>query len=207
VSGVAAWSIELPPGWFEVPLNELAEADEQAWVRSVVDTVREAAAEPGDGAALPAQLRDVRADLIRRGDPWTRAALSVRPEQAMTIGCVLIGSQASLESDDDADAFTALLEEGFRHPDRGIRTVRWETWRERIGDATVVGSFQRYSARDLGDLDGAVLDRTLFGVFPDGSDEMIRLEFTVSDLATFDDIAGDTAAIVGTIDIRREELS
>lgn len=206
MSGVASWSVELPPGWFEVPLDDLSTAEEQEWARTVVDTVREAAAEPGDGAALPAQLREVRADLLRRRDPWTRAALSVRPEEELTIGCVLIGSQASLEPDDDADAFTAMLEEGFRHPDRGIRTVRWETWRDRVGEATVVGSFQRYAARGLGDLDGAVLDRTLFGVFPDGSDEMIRLEFTVSDLAAFDDIAGDTAAIVATIDIRREDL-
>ena len=210
--GIAGWSIDLPDGWFEVPLEASSAAEagstavsagiddvEHEWIRAVIDGAREAAVEPGSSTGLGTELRHVRQGLLSRADPWLRAAVSIRPEFEMTIGCLLIGSQAGLDPDDDADAFALLLEEGYRHPGRGIRTHGWRTWRERLDAAEIVGSYQRFETRDPGVEGGRIEDRTFFGIFPDGAMEMIRLEFTVSDLAAFRDIVDETAAIVRTV--------
>jgi hypothetical protein len=225
--GIAAWSIDLPDGWFGIPLltdEQLDDDGEREWIRGVVDDVLSAAADAGSSAGIADELRHLRQGLLSREDPWLRAAVTIRPEFELTVGCLLIGSQASLDADDDADVFAAMLEDGFRHPGRGIRTHAWRTWRERVelkGDdetaglddpsgsiaAEIVGSYQRFEARNPGGRGGRIQDRTFFGVFPDGASEMIRLEFSVSDLAAFREIVDETTAIARTIRVQVEGVT
>jgi hypothetical protein len=193
---ISDWTVDMPAGWFTVPMTELAAHEESRWIEGIVDEVREMAAEPGSPTELRSQLSRVRAQLLARQSPWLNAAVLVRPEDVMSIGCVLLTSVLGLEAGDGPDAFEAMLEDGFARPARGTHTHASRVWRDRIDAGELVGSYQRFEIVDFGEGIGTVEDRTIYGVFPDHSSDMIRLEFRAGDLAAFDDIIDATSTIV-----------
>jgi hypothetical protein len=124
--------------------------------------------------------------------------VGVRPEVIMTVGCVLTTSIVGLEAGDDPDALQALLEDGFEHPGRGVRTHSWRVWRDRAEAGDIVAGYQRLESVPLGEGIGQVEDRTVFALFPPEADEMIRMEFRSSDLGAYEDMPEQTAAIART---------
>ena len=125
----------------------------------------------------------------------------------MTIGCLLLTSLIGLGADEGPDAFQALLEEGFGEPVRGVRSHSAFVWREQTDAGELVGGFQRFETVAPGEGIGTVQDRTIFGLFPEDSAEMIRMEFQVSDLATFEDMPEETATMARTARVTRWEAA
>ena len=76
-----------------------------------------------------------------------------------------------------------------------VRSHVSRVWRDGTTTGAMVGGFQRFETVDLGAGIGTVEDRTIFGVFPEGSREMIRLEFRTAELALFEDMPEETAAV------------
>ena len=202
---IATWTLDLPPGWFAVPLGELDAHGQAQWIDEVVAQVRETAEEPGSPTALREELAQLRGELLAQQNPWLNAAVSIRPETVMTIGCVLLTSLIGLEPDEGPDAFEAVLEEGFATPRRGVRSHVSRVWRDGTTTGAMVGGFQRFETVDLGAGIGTVEDRTIFGVFPEGSREMIRLEFRTAELALFEDMPEETAALARTARVVLQE--
>jgi hypothetical protein len=205
--GIATWTIDLPAGWFTVPMGELDAHAQTEWIDGVVAQVEEMAVEPGSPSALRAQLGQMRGDLIARRNPWLNAAVLVRPESLMSIGCLLTTSVLGLEAGDGPDAFATLLERGFAEPDRGTRSHDASVWRERIGVGELVGAYQRFDTVDYGEGVGMVEDRTIFGIFPDDSVDMVQLEFRAADLGTYRDMIEETSALVRTARVTLEETA
>jgi hypothetical protein len=203
--GIADWTLDLPAGWFRVPMAELDAHAQSGWIDGVVQEVQETAVEPGSPSALRAQLAQLRADLVARRDPWLNAAVLIRPESLMSIGCLLLTSVLALEGDDGPEAFRALLEEGFAHPGPGVRSHGSSVWQDRVDAGELVGAYQRFESVDYGQGIGVVEDRTIFGVFPAGSTEMIQAEFRAADLGTFADMIEETSALVRTVRIAMED--
>ena len=195
---IADWTLDLPAGWFMVPTEELEAHGVSQWIDDIVGAVREMAVQPGSPTQLRGQLTRLRADLVSQQSPWLSAAVSIRPDDVMSVGCVLLTSVLGLDPDDGPDAFQALLEEGFAHPARGTRNHTSRTWRDRIDAGELVGSYQRFEIVELGEGIGTVEDRTIYGVFPDDATEMIRIEFRTADLGAFDDIIDATSELVRT---------
>jgi len=202
--GIATWTIDLPAGWFTVPTGDLDAHAQTGWIDDVVAQVTEMAVEPGSPSALRAQLGQMRGDLVARRNPWLSAAVLVRPESLMSIGCLLTTSVLGLEEGDGPDAFARLLERGFAEPGPGTRSYDVSVWRERIGAGELVGAYQRFESVDYGEGIGVVEDRTIFGVFPDDAVDMVQLEFRAADLGTYRDMIEETSALVRTTRVALE---
>jgi hypothetical protein len=142
-----------------------------------------------------------------RDDPAVTAALGVRPEVIMTIGCVLTTSIIALEEGDDPDALQALLEDGFGHPGRGVRSHSWRVWRDASEAGELMAGYQRFETVRPGEGVGQVEDRTIFGLFPPEAGEMIRMEFRSSDLGAFEDMPAQTGAIARTARVELGEAA
>lgn len=205
VREIANWTIDLPAGWFPVPMDDLDAHAQSQWIDEVVAQTREMAVEPGSPTALRAELAERRSDLLAQQSPWLNAAVLVRPEHVMSIGCILLTSVLGLDADDNPDAFQALLEEGFAHPGRGVRSHSSTVWQEQVDAGGLVGSYQRFEVVELGEGIGIVEDRTVFGLFPAHASEMIRLEFRTADLGTFADMIEETLGLVRTTRVALEE--
>jgi hypothetical protein len=205
--GIATWTLDLPAGWFSVPMEELDAHGQTVWIDGVVEQVREMAVEPGSSSALRAQLGQMRADLIGRRTPWLNAAVLIRPETLMSIGCLLTTSVLGLDAGDGPDAFAALLEDGFAHPGPGVRTHGADVWRDRVPAGELVGAYQRFETIPYGEGVGVVEDRTVFGLFPDGAGEMVQLEFRAADLGTYTDMIEETSSLVRSARVRLEDAT
>lgn len=192
---VVDWTIDLPPGWFMMPLEQLSTPEQSQWIEEVIAQVQEAAVEPGSPTALRSELAQLRTELLRQQNPWLNAAVSIRPEKVMTVGCLLLTSIIELEEGEGPDSFAAGVEEAFAHPARGTRTHSSRVWREHIDAGELVGSFQRFEIVDYGEGIGTVEDRTVYGVFPETCIELIRFEFRTWDLAAFADFIDETSVI------------
>jgi len=192
---VVDWTIDLPPGWFMMPLEQLSTPEQSQWIEEVIAQVQEAAVEPGSPTALRSELAQLRTELLRQQNPWLNAAVSIRPEKVMTVGCLLLTSIIELEEGEGPDSFAAGVEEAFAHPARGTRTHSSRVWREHIDAGELVGSFQRFEIVDYGEGIGTVEDRTVFGVFPENCIEFIRFEFRTWDLAAHADFIDETSVI------------
>jgi hypothetical protein len=201
-SDILDWTIDLPAGWFTVPVGPLDAHAEAQWADDVIARVRETAVQPGSSTVLREELRQLRAELAAQGSPWLNAAVSVRPESVMSVGCVLLTSVLGLGPGEGPDDFTAVLEEGFTRPGRGVRSHLAHVWREVAEAGELVAGFQRFEVLDLGEGLGTVEDRTIFGLFPPGSGEVLRMEFRSADLGAFDDMAEETAQFARSARVR-----
>jgi hypothetical protein len=76
-----------------------------------------------------------------------------------------------------------------------VRSHAWRVWRDEADAGEIVAGFQRFEVVRLGEGIGQVEDRTIFGLFPPEATEMIRMEFRVSDLGTYDDMPARTGEI------------
>ena len=110
-----------------------------------------------------------------------------------------------MDGDESPDDFGTMLTDGVAHPAPGTRTRVAETRRSEARISEIVGIINRFDLRDMRDETGRLEQRTIFGVFPEQSSDMIRFIFTVSDLATFEDIPKETQAIGESLRITPEQ--
>jgi hypothetical protein len=202
---IVSYDFDVPPAYYPIPLDPDQDIDSVRWARGVVDDVLVTATRPGATGDVIDQLVEVRRRLLAEQNPWLTALVSLRPELEITIGAVVQVQQFPMDDDDTPDSFEAMLREGVAHPAPGTRTRVAETWRSQAEIGEIVGLFHRFDLRDLGDESGRLEQRTIFGVFPERSSDMIRFIFTVSDLATFEDMPKETQAIVESLRLTLEE--
>ena len=203
---VAAYDIKVPLNFFAIPLLGDDEIDSGRWARDVVDAVVDGLDAPTgefatDEGDIIEQLVELRRRLLAGQNAQLTAAVSIRPEDVMTIGCLLTTEQFSMDADDGPDTFEQMLTEGVRQLRPGARTRVAETWRASTEVGEIVGLFHRIDFIELGEKEGTLEQRTIFGVFPPRSRDMIRFIFTVADFGTFGDMAADTQAIVETLEV------
>ena len=198
---IAAYNIKLPLDFYAIPLREDPDLDNVRWARGIVDEVLAQAEAPTELAGIVEELAELRWRLLASSSPLLTAAVSIRPAGAMTIGCLLTAEQFSMEPGDGPDSFEVMLTEGVRQLRPGARTRLAEAWRTKTEMGEIVGLLHRIDYIELGAGEGTLEQRTIFGVFPLRSREMVRFIFTVSDFATFPNMKVDTQAIVETIQV------
>ncbi|WP_331901784.1 hypothetical protein [Lacisediminihabitans sp.] len=156
---------------------------------------------------LADQLVELRRQLTAQDDPFLTAAVSLRPELYLTIGCLLTTSRVELGPDDTPDSFETMLTDSVRRLAPGSRTRAAETWQVDSPAGRTVGLLHRIEYRLLEADEGWIELRAMFGVFPTGCSEMVTFTFTVSDLGTFGDMRAETQQIVDTLRVTTEEIS
>ncbi|MEC5169124.1 hypothetical protein [Glaciihabitans sp. GrIS 2.15] len=193
---IVAFDFDVPADYHPVPLAGAEGLDSVRWARGVVDEIEQDVDSVGEVGDIVEQLAELRRQLLSQQDSWLSAAVSIRPEDELSIGCLVTAEQFAMDDDDGPEAFETMLREGTRVLAPGKRTRTADLWRSHSDVGEIVGMFHRFDVTDPGAVVARVEQRTIFGVFPPGSSDMIRFVFTVSDLATFDDMPRDTQAIV-----------
>ncbi len=204
---IVAYDFDVPDDYFPIPLVRERDVDSRRWARGVVDEVLASNEDPGAVGDIVDDLVELRRRLLVEEDPWLTALVSVRPEVELSIGCLVLAEQFSMEPDDGPDSFEALLTEAAGSMGPGARSRSFTTWRAECPAGQIVGSFQRVDLMELGEAEGYLEHRTIFGVFPPRSRDMIRFVFTVADLGTYLDMPAETQAIVETVRVRTEEAA
>jgi hypothetical protein len=198
---VEIWSydFDVPVDFFAMPLADADEVDSRRWAQGVLDDVMTNAENPGDPGELVDQLVELRTRLLGQNNPWLSAAVSIRPQQVLSIGALLVSQQLALDPDDGPDAFEDLVRAESERMRPGARSRDLEIWRDTIPSGEVVGALQRIEFTDLAEPTGRLTERTMFGVFPENSSDMIQFTFTSEDFGAFADIRSETQAIVATL--------
>lgn len=202
---IVAFDFDVPSNYFAIPLEP--GMDSASWAHGVVDEVVASVETPGERGDIVEELTELRRRLLATEDPWLTSLVSIRSEDQLSIGCLVSAEQFAMDADDGPDAFEAMLHEGTRQLGPGQRTRTAETWRSHSDIGDIVGMFHRYDVREVGEPEVRIEQRTIFGVFPDRSSDMIRLVFAVADLGTFQDMPRDTQAIVEKLRVRTEETA
>jgi hypothetical protein len=198
-----SYDFDVPGDFFAVPLDEPSDR----WAGRLIDEVSALSDAPLTVGDLVEQLVELVRQLRAQGDPLLTAAVSLRPELYLTIGCLLTTSRVELEPGDTPDSFEAMLTDSLQKLAPGARTRAAETWQVDSEIGTTVGLLHRIEYRLLEADEGWIELRAMFGVFPTGCDEMINFTFTVSDLATFGDMRAETQQIVDTVRVTTAELT
>lgn len=200
-----SYDFDVPGDYFVVPLGAASRQDSSEWAARLIEDVTSLSDAPLEVGDLAAQLVELRRQLTGRDDPYLTAAVSLRPELYLSIGCLLTTSRVELEPDDTPDSFETMLTESVRRLAPGSKTRSAETWQVDSPAGRTVGLLHRIEYRLLEADEGWIELRAMFGVFPAGCTEMITFTFTVSDLGTFGDMRAETQQIVDTLRVTVEE--
>lgn len=196
---ILSHDFDVPVNFYPIPLVAAASLDSTVWAQSVVDDVGAAAINPGVPGVLVKELAELRTRLLGQRNPWLTAAVSIRPEAVLSIGCVLQSQQLAMDPDDGPDAFEQVIRDGSTAMRPGVRSRDLEVWRDTIPAGELVGVFQRMEFIELHEMLGGVSERTVFGIFPKDSSDMIQMTFTSEDFGAFADIRAETQEIVATL--------
>ncbi|WP_394770566.1 hypothetical protein [Lacisediminihabitans sp.] len=191
--------IQIPERFYPVRLDEDIDSDE--WAASVVAAVAADFDSVDHEDSLVGELEDLRIRLLAGLNGYLTAAVYVRPERFMSLGCLLTFQIVEIEAGQDPDWFEATARELVAEEAPGARTIGFEAWRSTIAAGELVGIHQVIEYTEPGVEFGWVEARTVFGVFPEGSGDIVQLIFTTSDLAAFGDMRVETQAIVESLEV------
>jgi hypothetical protein len=203
---ITDYDFDVPADFYTVPLDAAEDVDSAQWARGVADDVAVNAADAGDPGDIVVQLAALRTQLLGQRNPWLTAAVSVRPESYLTIGALLVVQQLVMDEDDGADGFEQLARQESGRMRPGARSRDLTIWRDEISAGELVGLYQRIEFTELGQPEGRLSERTMFGVFPPGSTDMLQFTFTCDDFAAFSDMRAETQAIVATLSVKTAAL-
>lgn len=203
---ILRYDFDVPARFYTVPLSPDEALGSAAWAQSITDDVLSGATEPGEPGDIVDQLVDLRTRLIGRGNPWLTAAVSVRPEHFLSIGALVLAEQLTMDADDGPDAFERLVREQATRMRPGARSRELQVWRHATSVGEVVGMFQRVDLTELDSETGRLSQRTLFGIFPDESQDMIQLTFTTEDFGEYADMRAETQAVVDTLSVKTGKI-
>jgi len=197
--------IQIPERFYPVRLDEDIDSDE--WAASVVAAVAEDFDSVDHEGSLSGELEDLRVRLLAGLNGYLTAAVYVRPERFMSLGCLLTFQIVETDAGQDPDWFEATARSLVAEQEPGARTIGFDAWRATIDAGRLVGIHQVIEYTEPGVEFGWVEARTIFGVFPPGSGDMVQLTFTTSDLAAFGDMRVETQGIVESLEVEIGEGS
>ena len=197
--GISDLTVSVPDGFYSVRLDE--DIDSEEWAREVV-----AEAETQSGAvdhedALRDELFDLRIRLLAQLNPFLTAAVYLRREQFLSLGALMMFQVVEVEPENDPAWFVREAREIASSEDAEGHTILFDTWQHPAPAGTVAGVHQVVEYLAPGIEEGWVEARTVFGVFPPGSTEMVHFTFTTADLAAFGDMPAETESIVASLSI------
>lgn len=110
----------------------------------------------------------------------------------------------SPKGDATADAYEQMLaSDGGRH-EPGVHFDIVRTWQVDIDAGVAVGAYNLIGYADLAYDGVASEERTLFGVFPTGSSDVVEITFKTLARDAFDNFVAQTVAWVSTLEVELE---
>jgi hypothetical protein len=199
---IVDYDFEVPVDYYPIPLHDDDPVDSTVWAQSVVQDVATVADDPGLPGSIVNDLAQVRVRLLGERNPRLVAAVSVRPENYLSIGALVTVQQLTMQDDDDGpETFEMLARGESTRMSPGARSRELELWRSEIPAGQLVGLYQRIEFIDPGDTDGRLSQRTVFAVFPPRSRDMVQFTFTCEDFGAFSNMRQQTQAIVSSLSV------
>lgn len=191
--------IQISDGFHPVRLDE--DIDSSVWARRVVAEVTAETGAVDREGSFAGELEELRIRLLAQLNPYLTAAVYIRPDEFMSLGLLLTFQVVEMEPEQGPDWYEetarALTEQNA--PD--AFTLNFDTWQGDLPAGRFVGAHQVTEYSALGEESGWVEARTMFGVFPPNSTEMVQFTFTTADLATFGDMRAETQLIVASLEL------
>jgi hypothetical protein len=183
--------MQIGDGWYDI------EFDDPNWADEVARTVAET---PEQRDALQKHLaimQDSHANLAAMGaGVW----VLLRPDVPERSICTL-SYGVSPKGDATPDAYEQMLASDDGHREPGVRFDVVRTWQVDIDAGVAVGGYNLIGYADLM-YDGVASEqRTLFGVFPTGSSDVIEVTFKTLVNDAFDNFVEQTMAWVATLEV------
>lgn len=190
-------NLNLPDDWYEVDLD----ADSPAqWIAdlpiAVDDTV--------DRVAFEGMLASLSGALL--ADGVDVAAVHLNSPNHGNIGAVLTFELVARGADDTPASFLAFAEShrDLRSPELDISAFRSWTGTHPFGEFVAFTYLALVTSSD-GE-ESSLEERAVYTIFPESTDELAQITFRTARLGVFDDIADQTAAMVGNIELELETV-
>jgi hypothetical protein len=175
--------------------------DSATWAREVVTEVSSQTGSVDDNDSVLAQLEELRIRLLAQLNPFLTAAVHIRSQDVMSLGLLLTFQVVEMEPEQGPDWYEKTARELSEDSAPDAFTLNFETWQGELPAGRFVGAHQVTEYFGSGDEMGWVEARTMFGVFPPNSTEMVQFTFTTADLATFGDMRAETQLIVSSLEL------
>jgi hypothetical protein len=197
--GISDLTVTVPDGFYSVRLDE--DIDSEEWAREVVAEAEAESSAVDHEDALRDELFDLRIRLLAQLNPFLTAAVYLRREQFLSLGALMMFEVVEVEPENDPAWFVREAREIASSEDAEGHTILFDTWQHPAPAGTVAGVHQVVEYLAPGIEEGWVEARTVFGVFPPGSTEIVHFTFTTADLAAFGDMPAETESIVASLSI------
>ncbi|WP_120339350.1 hypothetical protein [Cryobacterium soli] len=191
--------IQISDGFHPVRLDD--DIDSATWAREVVTEVSSQTGSVDDNDSVLAQLEELRIRLLAQLNPFLTAAVHIRSQDVMSLGLLLTFQVVEMEPEQGPDWYEKTARELSEDSAPDAFTLNFETWQGELPAGRFVGAHQVTEYFGSGDEMGWVEARTMFGVFPPNSTEMVQFTFTTADLATFGDMRAETQLIVSSLEL------
>lgn len=194
MTGIEQFGIDLLDHWYPVPMEVRADdwADGLCKELEVAEEARE---------SLSQELVRIHNSIERLDDPYLSSAVFLpRPDSGL-VGCVLGFEATPIADVGGAAEFEAQLAASAAMSRPGFRVSEVETWRDETEERTQIGAGMLIEHREIGEALALVEDRRVYGVFPQGADEMVQFVFSTENFAAFTDMTAETSALVATLQV------
>ena len=195
---IADYDIGLTEDWYLVELDPETSA---RWPRELATEVA-----PSDEARarLIERLTTIQDAMKRMPTPQLTTAVWIPEPSTGEVASILGFGLVQLAEGQGPETYleTLAADEGRREPGVEFRNV--QTWTAPVEAGLAVGAYNMIAHTELGE-ETRVEERTVIGVFPPRSKEMVECIFTAQSLTSYDDIIQQTMALAATIDVVLEK--
>lgn len=187
-------------GWYQVDLDEKSG---RHWGRSLGEAL---GTDRAARKSLVADLGALRDSIRRSATPGMTAAVWVSAPETGQVDAFVGFTLNVIDDADGPDEYRALLEADDARSEAGVRFLNVQVWESEIDAGHVVGAYNLIEHQELGEGVKEQKERTVIGVFPPRSKEMVEFVFSAARLDSFDDIIRDTMVIVSSMRLELEAL-
>jgi len=201
-SRILDFDFNVTTGWYGVDLDPAATS------RWAVDLSQDVVGDSGDAderTELRGELQGVRDRLVTIGDPYMRAAVLIPAGERARVRCVLAFRITEPDYGADPVRYEQELAADAGHVQPGERFDIVKTWNVPVNAGLAVGAYDLITYTDPGAEYGRTEGRTVIGVFPSGSSQIIEFVFTTAEPASFSDLVDVSMACVATLTVTLEK--
>ncbi|MCP2029984.1 hypothetical protein L1277_000048 [Okibacterium sp. HSC-33S16] len=194
---IADYDIGLTEDWYPIDLDP---ATSTGWPRTLSGEL----GLTGDSKErLVGRLSTIQETMRRMSTPQLATAVWIPEPQSGEVASILGFGLVQLADDQGPETYLESLAADEGRRELGVEFQNVQTWTAPVEAGLAVGAYNLIAHTDLGE-EPRVEERTVIGVFPPRSKEMIECIFTAQSITAYDDIIQQTMGLVATIEVQLE---
>ncbi|PWC06104.1 hypothetical protein [Mycetocola zhujimingii] len=194
---IADYDIGLTDDWYPVDLDPETSS---RWPRGLAG---ELGLEGEAKERLAERLATIQETMRRMPTPHLTTAVWIPEPTSGEVASILGFGLVTLADDQGPEVYLEALSSDEGRRELGVEFQNVQTWTAPVNAGFAVGAYNLIAHTELGE-ETRVEERTVIGVFPPRSREMIECIFTAQSITSYDDIIQETMALVATIDVQLE---